>query len=180
MEWFDLCRGPHVPTTKYIPAFTLTRSSAAYWRGDQTKAGLQRIYGTAFESKDALAAYQTMVEEAEKRDHRRLGAELDLFSFPDEIGSGFPVFHPNGATVRMEMEEHSRRRHIADGYSFVSTPHLTKGDLFKKSGHLDFYADGMFPPMQLDGEWDEDGNCTKQPQDYYCLLYTSPSPRDRG
>ncbi|WP_296133625.1 threonine--tRNA ligase, partial [uncultured Corynebacterium sp.] len=174
VEWFDLCRGPHVPTTKYIPAFTLTRSSAAYWRGDQTKAGLQRIYGTAFESKDALAAYQTMVEEAEKRDHRRLGAELDLFSFPDEIGSGFPVFHPNGATVRMEMEEHSRRRHIADGYSFVSTPHLTKGDLFKKSGHLDFYADGMFPPMQLDGEWDEDGNCTKQPQDYYAKPMNCP------
>ena len=174
VEWFDLCRGPHVPTTKYIPAFTLTRSSAAYWRGDQSKAGLQRIYGTAFESKEALESYKTMVEEAEKRDHRRLGAELDLFSFPDEIGSGFPVFHPNGATVRMEMEEHSRRRHIADGYSFVSTPHLTKGDLFKKSGHLDFYADGMFPPMQLDGEWDEDGNCTKQPQDYYAKPMNCP------
>ena len=112
VEWFDLCRGPHVPTTKYIPAFTLTRSSAAYWRGDQSKAGLQRIYGTAFESKEALEAYQTMVEEAEKRDHRRLGQELDLFSFPDEIGSGFPVFHPNGATVRMEMENHSRNRHV--------------------------------------------------------------------
>ena len=174
VEWFDLCRGPHVPTTKYIPAFALTRSSAAYWRGDQSKAGLQRIYGTAFESKEALESYKTMVEEAEKRDHRRLGAELDLFSFPDEIGSGFPVFHPNGATVRMEMEEHSRRRHIADGYSFVSTPHLTKGDLFKKSGHLDFYADGMFPPMQLDGEWDEDGNCTKQPQDYYAKPMNCP------
>ncbi|MDO5031735.1 threonine--tRNA ligase [Corynebacterium sp.] len=174
VEWFDLCRGPHLPTTKYIPAFALTRSSAAYWRGDQSKAGLQRIYGTAFESKEALQQYQTMIEEAEKRDHRRLGAELDFFSFPEEIGSGFPVFHPNGAIVRMEMEEHSRRRHIADGYSFVTTPHLTKGDLFKKSGHLDFYADGMFPPMQLDGEYDADGNCTKQPQDYYAKPMNCP------
>ncbi|APT92413.1 threonine--tRNA ligase [Corynebacterium phocae] len=174
VEWFDLCRGPHLPTTKYIPAFAITRSSAAYWRGDQSKAGLQRIYGTAFESKEKLEAYQTILEEAEKRDHRRLGAELDLFSFPDEIGSGFPVFHPNGATIRMEMEEHSRRRHIQDGYSFVSTPHLTKGDLFKKSGHLDFYADGMFPPMQLDGEYDENGNCTKQPQDYYAKPMNCP------
>ncbi|MDO4908399.1 MAG: threonine--tRNA ligase [Corynebacterium sp.] len=172
--WYDLCRGPHVPTTKYIPAFALTRSSAAYWRGDQANAGLQRIYGTAWESKEALEAYQHMMEEAEKRDHRRLGAELDLFSFPDEIGSGFPVFHPDGATVRMEMENHSRRRHIEGGYSFVSTPHITKGELFKKSGHLDFYADGMFPPMQLDGEYDEDGNCTKQPQDYYAKPMNCP------
>ncbi|WP_408934098.1 threonine--tRNA ligase [Corynebacterium marquesiae] len=174
VEWFDLCRGPHVPTTKYIPAFTLTRSSAAYWRGDQSKAGLQRIYGTAFESKEALEAYQTMVEEAEKRDHRRLGQELDLFSFPDEIGSGFPVFHPNGATVRMEMENHSRNRHVQAGYSFVNTPHITKGDLFKKSGHLDFYADGMFPPMQLDGEYDEEGNTVKEPQDYYAKPMNCP------
>ncbi|MDO4911594.1 MAG: threonine--tRNA ligase [Corynebacterium sp.] len=172
--WYDLCRGPHVPTTKYIPAFAITRSSAAYWRGDQSNAGLQRIYGTAWESKEALEAYQHMMAEAEKRDHRRLGAELDLFSFPDEIGSGFPVFHPDGATVRMEMENHSRRRHIEGGYSFVSTPHITKGDLFKKSGHLDFYADGMFPPMQLDGEYDEDGNCTKQPQDYYAKPMNCP------
>ncbi|QPK78248.1 threonine--tRNA ligase [Corynebacterium lizhenjunii] len=174
VEWFDLCRGPHLPTTKYIPAFALTRSSAAYWRGDQSKAGLQRIYGTAFESKEALEAYQHLIEEAEKRDHRRLGQELDLFSFPEEIGSGFPVFHPNGAIVRMEMEEHSRRRHIADGYSFVSTPHITKGALFKKSGHLDFYADGMFPPMELDGEYDAEGNCVKQPQDYYAKPMNCP------
>ncbi|WJY89872.1 threonine--tRNA ligase [Corynebacterium confusum] len=174
VEWFDLCRGPHLPTTKYIPAFALTRSSAAYWRGDQSKAGLQRIYGTAFESKEALEAYQTLMAEAEKRDHRRLGSELDLFSFPDEIGSGFPVFHPNGGIVRMEMENHSRRRHLADGYSFVNTPHITKGDLFKKSGHLDFYADGMFPPMQLDGEYDAEGNCTKQPQDYYAKPMNCP------
>ena len=174
VEWYDLCRGPHVPTTKYIPAFALTRSSAAYWRGDQSNAGLQRIYGTAWESKEALEAYQLMLEEAERRDHRRLGTELDLFSFPDEIGSGFPVFHPNGAIVRLEMEEHSRRRHIASGYSFVNTPHLTKGDLFKKSGHLDFYADGMFPPMQLDGEYDAEGHCTKQPQDYYAKPMNCP------
>ena len=174
VEWSDLCRGPHLPTTKYIPAFTLTRSSAAYWRGDQANAGLQRIYGTAWESSEALEAYETLIAEAEKRDHRRLGAELDLFSFPDEIGSGFPVFHPNGATVRMEMEEHSRRRHIADGYSFVNTPHITKGDLFVKSGHLDFYGDGMFPPMQLDGEYDAEGNVVKQPQDYYAKPMNCP------
>ena len=172
VEWYDLCRGPHVPTTRYIPAFALTRSSAAYWRGDQSNAGLQRIYGTAWESKEALDAYKTMLEEAEKRDHRRLGQELDLFSFPDEIGSGFPVFHPDGGIVRLEMEEHSR--HIASGYSFVNTPHITKGDLFQKSGHLDFYADGMFPPMQLDGEVDEQGNVTKQPQDYYAKPMNCP------
>ncbi|AKK06087.1 threonyl-tRNA synthetase [Corynebacterium mustelae] len=174
VEWYDLCRGPHVPTTKYIPAFTLTRSSAAYWRGDQANAGLQRIYGTAWESKEALAEYEHKLAEAEKRDHRRLGAELDLFSFPDEIGSGFPVFHPNGGIVRLEMEEHSRRRHIAAGYSFVNTPHLTKGELFEKSGHLDFYADGMFPPMQLDGEYDEDGTVVKPPQDYYAKPMNCP------
>ena len=174
VEWYDLCRGPHVPTTRYIPAFALTRSSAAYWRGDQSKAGLQRIYGTAWESKEALAEYQTMMEEAEKRDHRRLGQELDLFSFPDEIGSGFPVFHPDGGIVRLEMEEHSRKRHIASGYSFVNTPHITKGDLFQKSGHLDFYADGMFPPMQLDGETDDEGNVSKPAQDYYAKPMNCP------
>ena len=174
VEWSDLCRGPHIPTTKYIPAFSLTRASAAYWRGDQSQADLQRVYGTAWESTEALDAYQLMLEEAEKRDHRRLGAELDLFSFPDEIGSGFPVFHPNGATVRMEMEEFSRRRHIAAGYSFVNTPHLTKGDLFRKSGHLDFYSEGMFPPMQLDGEYDAEGNVTKPAQDYYAKPMNCP------
>lgn len=174
VEWSDLCRGPHLPTTKYIPAFSLTRASAAYWRGDQSQADLQRVYGTAWESSEALEAYQTMMEEAEKRDHRRLGAELDLFSFPEEIGSGFPVFHPNGATVRMEMEEFSRRRHIEAGYSFVNTPHLTKGDLFRKSGHLDFYSEGMFPPMQLDGEYDAEGSVTKPPQDYYAKPMNCP------
>src|SRR5699024_1809153 len=136
VEWSDLCRGPHIPTTKYIPAFTLTRSSAAYWRGDHNNAGLQRIYGTAWESKESLAAYQMMMEEAENRDQRRLGAELALFSFPDDLGSGLQVFHPNGGIVRTEMEEHSRRRHIEAGYSFVNTPHITKQDLFERSGHL--------------------------------------------
>ena len=173
-EWFDLCRGPHVPTTRYIPAFTLTRSSAAYWRGDQSNAGLQRIYGTAWESKEAMDAYLDMLLEAEKRDHRRLGAELDLFSFPDEIGSGLPVFHVKGGIIRNEMEQHSRRRHLEAGYDFVNTPHVTKGDLFEQSGHLDFYAEGMFPPMQLDGEYDEHGNCTKAPQDYYVKPMNCP------
>jgi len=174
VEWHDLCRGPHVPTTKYIPAFALTRSSAAYWRGDHNNAGLQRVYGTAWESKEKLEEYMTMLEEAEKRDHRRLGNELDLFSFPDEVGSGLPVFHPDGGIVRMTMEQHSRERHVAAGYSFVNTPHVTKGDLFKKSGHLDWYADGMFPPMKLDGEVDEDGNVTKQPVDYYVKPMNCP------
>ena len=174
VEWHDLCRGPHVPTTKYIPAFALTRSSAAYWRGDQNNAGLQRVYGTAWESKEKLEEYMTMLEEAEKRDHRRLGNELDLFSFPDEVGSGLPVFHPDGGIVRMTMEQHSRDRHVAAGYSFVNTPHVTKGDLFQQSGHLDWYADGMFPPMKLDGEVDEDGNVTKQPVDYYAKPMNCP------
>ena len=174
VEWHDLCRGPHVPTTKYIPAFALTRSSAAYWRGDQNNAGLQRVYGTAWESKEKLEEYMTMLEEAEKRDHRRLGNELDLFSFPDEVGSGLPVFHPDGGIVRMTMEQHSRDRHVAAGYSFVNTPHVTKGDLFQQSGHLDWYADGMFPPMKLDGEIDEDGNVTKQPVDYHAKPMNCP------
>ncbi len=174
VEWFDLCRGPHVPTTRYIPAVTLTRSSAAYWRGDQNNDDMQRIYGTAWESKEALAEYEEMMAEAERRDHRRLGAELDLFSFPDEIGSGFPVFHANGGIIRLEMENHSRRRHVEAGYEFIYTPHITKGDLFKQSGHLDFYADGMFPPMQLDGETDAEGNVTKQAQDYYAKPMNCP------
>ena len=160
--------------TRYIPAFTLTRSSAAYWRGDQSNAGLQRIYGTAWESKEAMDAYLDMLLEAEKRDHRRLGNELDLFSFPDEIGSGLPVFHVKGGIIRNEMEEHSRRRHIEAGYDFVNTPHVTKGDLFEQSGHLGFYKEGMFPPMKLDGEYDEHGNCTKQPQDYYVKPMNCP------
>ena len=174
VEWSDLCRGPHVPTTKYIPAFSLTRSSAAYWRGDQANAGLQRIYGTAWESKEKLDEYLTMLEEAEKRDHRRLGNEMDLFSFPEEVGSGLPVFHPDGGIVRMVMEQHSRERHVAAGYAFVNTPHVTKGELFQKSGHLDWYADGMFPPMKLDGEVDDKGNVTKQAVDYYVKPMNCP------
>ena len=126
------------------------RTAAAYWRGDQKNPQLQRIYGTAWESRDALKAHLTMLEEAEKRDHRQLGTELDLFSFPDEIGSGLAVFHPKGGVVRMAMEEYSRRRHVEEGYEFVNTPHITKGSLFETSGHLDWYADGMYPPMQLD------------------------------
>ena len=174
VEWRDLCRGPHVPTTKYIPAFALTRSSAAYWRGNQNNAGLQRIYGTAWESKEKLDEHMLMLAEAEKRDHRRLGNELDLFSFPEEGGAGLPVFHPDGGIIRMVMEEHSRQRHLEAGYSFVNTPHLTKGELFEKSGHLDWYADGMYPPMQLDGETDDEGNVTKQAVDYYVKPMNCP------
>ena len=166
--WKDLCRGPHVPNTRYIGnGFALTKSSAAYWKGDQANDHLQRIYGTAWASKDDLVAYQTRTREAERRDHRKLGRELDLFSFPDEIGSGLPVFHPKGAVIRNEMEEYSRKRHIESGYSFVYSPHITKADLFKTSGHLDWYADGMYPPMHLDEEHDQAGNITTQGQAYY-------------
>ncbi|WHU49667.1 threonine--tRNA ligase [Gordonia sp. L191] len=172
--WCDLCRGPHVPTTKYIAAFKLTRSSAAYWRGDQDNADLQRIYGTAWESAEAQDAYLEMLAEAEKRDHRKLGAELDLFSFPDELGSGLPVFHPKGGIIRKEMEDLSRARHVAAGYEFVNTPHLTKGHLFEVSKHLDWYADGMFPPMHLDAEYNEDGTVRKPGQDYYVKPMNCP------
>ena len=172
--WCDLCRGPHVPTTKYISAFKLTRSSAAYWRGDQDNADLQRIYGTAWESAEAQDTYLEMLAEAEKRDHRRLGAELDLFSFPDEIGSGLPVFHPKGGIIRTEMEDYSRKRHIAAGYQFVNTPHITKSNLFEVSGHLDWYADGMYPPMQLDAEFNDDGSVRKPAQDYYLKPMNCP------
>ena len=149
--WTDLCRGPHLPTTRDVPAFKLMRTAAAYWRGNQENPALQRIYGTAWESKDALKAHLTLLEEAERRDHRRLGAELDLFSFPDEIGSGLAVFHPKGGTVRRVMEDYSRLKHEQAGYSFVNTPHITKEDLFLTSGHLPYYADTMFPPMQFEG-----------------------------
>ena len=155
LMWKDLCRGPHLPTTRDIPAYKLMRTAAAYWRGSEKNPMLQRIYGTAWESKQALKDHLTMLEEAEKRDHRRLGAELDLFSFPDEIGSGLAVFHPKGGAVRQVMEDYSRKRHLQEGYSFVTTPHITKGQLFETSGHLDWYAEGMYPPMQLDpGEGD--------------------------
>ncbi|OZM72462.1 threonine--tRNA ligase [Amycolatopsis antarctica] len=150
--WSDLCRGPHVPTTKYIPAFTLTRVAAAYWRGNDKNPQLQRIYGTAWESAEAQEQYLERLAEAERRDHRKLGAELDLFSFPEEIGSGLPVFHPKGGIIRRELETYSRRRHEEAGYEFVNTPHITKGELFHTSGHLPYYADTMFPPVQFDDE----------------------------
>ncbi|HYO02170.1 MAG TPA: threonine--tRNA ligase [Mycobacterium sp.] len=172
--WGDLCRGPHIPTTRYIPAFKLTRSSAAYWRGDQENASLQRIYGTAWESQEALDRHVELLEEATRRDHRKLGAELDLFSFPDEIGSGLPVFHPKGGIIRRELEDYSRRKHIEAGYEFVNTPHITKAQLFNTSGHLDWYADGMFPPMHIDAEYDEYGSVRKPGQDYYLKPMNCP------
>ncbi|MFD4008945.1 threonine--tRNA ligase [Brachybacterium paraconglomeratum] len=173
--WTDLCRGPHLPTTKLIGnGFALTRSAAAYWRGSEKNPMLQRIYGTAWPSKEELRAYQERIAEAERRDHRRLGSELDLFSFPDEIGSGLPVFHPKGAMVRMEMEDYSRRRHVDAGYSFVTTPHITKAQLFETSGHLDWYAEGMYPAMHMDEEQDSEGNITKQGQDYYLKPMNCP------
>ncbi|WP_068189748.1 threonine--tRNA ligase [Mycobacterium sp. UM_CSW] len=172
--WGDLCRGPHIPTTKHIPAFKLTRSSAAYWRGDQRNASLQRIYGTAWESQEALENYLELIEEAQRRDHRKLGAELDLFSFPDEIGSGLAVFHPKGGIVRRELEDYSRRKHTEAGYQFVNTPHITKAQLFHTSGHLDWYADGMFPPMHIDAEHNEDGSLRKPGQDYYLKPMNCP------
>nr|WP_166640747.1 threonine--tRNA ligase [Amycolatopsis sp. SID8362] len=150
--WSDLCRGPHVPTTKFIPAFKLTRVAAAYWRGSEKNPQLQRIYGTAWESTEAQDAHLERIAEAERRDHRKLGAELDLFSFPEEIGSGLPVFHPKGGIIRRELENYSRRRHEEAGYEFVNTPHISKGELFHTSGHLPYYADTMFPPVQFDEE----------------------------
>ena len=151
LAWKDLCRGPHVPSTRAIPALKLMRSAAAYWRGSEKNPQLQRIYGTAWESRDALKAYIAMLAEAEKRDHRKLGLELDLFSFPEELGSGLAVFHPKGGVIRKEMEDYSRAKHLAAGYEFVNTPHITKGKLYEISGHLDWYSDGMYPPMELDG-----------------------------
>ena len=149
--WKDLCRGPHLPTTRHIPAFKLMRTGGAYWRGSEKNPQLQRIYGTAWEARDKQDEYLTLLAEAERRDHRKLGAELDLFSFPTEIGSGLPVFHPKGAMIRRVMEEYSRQRHEAAGYDYVTTPHLTKAELFETSGHLGFYKDGMFPPLEIDG-----------------------------
>ncbi|MFE6051730.1 threonine--tRNA ligase [Kitasatospora sp. NPDC056446] len=148
--WGDLCRGPHLPSTRQIPAFKLMRNAAAYWRGSERNPMLQRIYGTAWPTKDELKAHLDFLVEAEKRDHRKLGNELDLFSIPEEIGSGLAVFHPKGGIIRRAMEDYSRKRHEEEGYEFVYTPHATKGKLFEKSGHLDWYADGMYPPMQLD------------------------------
>jgi threonyl-tRNA synthetase len=151
VDFVDLCRGPHVPSTGKLGAFKLMRVAGAYWRGDEKQQQLQRVYGTAWESEKALAEHLHRLEEAEKRDHRRLGVELDLFSFPDEIGSGLAVFHPKGGIVRKVMEDYSRQRHEQAGYEFVYSPHITKSDLFETSGHLDWFADGMYPPMELDG-----------------------------
>ncbi|MFT3969651.1 MAG: threonine--tRNA ligase [Micropruina sp.] len=174
VAWKDLCRGPHVPHTGYLNAYALMRTSAAYWRGDQRNAQLQRVYGTSWPTRDDLKAYKFRLEEAAKRDHRKLGSELDLFSFPDEIGSGLPVFHPKGAMIRMEMEDYSRRRHVEAGYSFVNTPHITKGHLFETSKHLEWYADGMYPPMRVDEERDEHGHVTRQGADYYLKPMNCP------
>jgi threonyl-tRNA synthetase len=174
--WGDLCRGPHVPSTRYIPqnAIKLMRTSAAYWLGDQKNESLQRVYGTAWPSKDELKAHLTFLEEAERRDHRRLGAEMDLFSFPDQIGSGLAVFHPKGGVVRRVMEDYSRKRHEEGGYEFVNTPHITKAALFEQSGHLDWYAEGMYPPMHLDAEIDDEGVVRKQGADYYLKPMNCP------
>ena len=172
--WSDLCRGPHLPSTKQIPAFKLMRTAAAYWRGSEKNPMLQRIYGTAWPSQDELNAYLELLAEAEKRDHRRLGTELDLFSFPEEIGSGLAVFHPKGGIVRRAMEDYSRIRHEEEGYEFVYSPHLTKAALFETSGHLQWYADGMYPPMILDEEYNEDGTVKRAGQQYYMKPMNCP------
>jgi threonyl-tRNA synthetase len=172
--WSDLCRGPHLPSTRFIAAFQLMRSAGAYWRGSEKNPMLQRIYGTAWPTSEALSEYLHLLEEAEKRDHRRLGNELDLFSFPDEIGSGLAVFHPKGGIVRMAMEDYSRKRHVEEGYEFVYSPHLTKAALFEKSGHLDWYSEGMYPPMVMDEELHSDGTIKKQGQKYYMKPMNCP------
>ncbi|SKC58753.1 threonyl-tRNA synthetase [Plantibacter cousiniae] len=173
--WKDLCRGPHLPNTRMIGnGWALTRLAAAYWRGSEKNPQLQRIYGTAWATKDELRAYQTRIEEAAKRDHRKLGAELDLFSFPEEIGSGLAVFHPKGGIIRNEIENYMRERLLASGYELVNTPHITKGHLFEVSQHLAWYKDGMFPAMHLDQEVDADGHVTRQGQDYYLKPMNCP------
>ena len=173
--WKDLCRGPHLPNTRMIGnGWALQRIAGAYWRGSEKNPQLQRIYGTAWPTKDELRAYQTRLEEAAKRDHRKLGKELDLFSFPDEIGSGLSVWHPRGGLVRGEMEQHARRRHIEGGYTYVYTPHISKQDLFLQSNHLVTYKEGMFPPIHLDEERDEQGEITKHGQDYYLKPMNCP------
>ncbi|MEV7620805.1 threonine--tRNA ligase [Microbacterium sp. NPDC089321] len=175
VAWKDLCRGPHVPSTRMVGnGWDLTRVAAAYWRGSEKNPQLQRIYGTAWPSKDELRAYQERMAEAERRDHRKLGVEMDLFSFPDEIGSGLAVFHPKGGIIRYEIEENLRRHLLRNGYEVVNSPHITKKDLFMTSGHLQTYADGMFPPMHLDEARDEEGNITRQGQDYYLKPMNCP------
>ena len=172
--WSDLCRGPHLPSTKFIPAYKLMRSAGAYWRGSEKNPMLQRIYGTAWPSQEELDGYLHLLAEAEKRDHRRLGAELDLFSFPEEIGSGLAVFHPKGGIIRRAMEDYSRKRHEEEDYQFVYSPHLTKAALFETSGHLQWYAEGMYPPMVMDEELNEDGTVKKQGQKYYMKPMNCP------
>ncbi len=172
--WSDLCRGPHLPSTKHIPAFKLMRSAGAYWLGSEKNPMLQRIYGTAWPSVEALNAYLELLLEAEKRDHRRLGAELDLFSFPEEIGSGLAVFHPKGGIIRRAMEDYSRIRHEDEGYEFVYSPHITKSALFETSGHLDWYSDGMYPPMIMDEELHADGTIKRPGQKYYMKPMNCP------
>ncbi|MDQ2697364.1 MAG: threonine--tRNA ligase [Actinomycetota bacterium] len=173
--WKDLCRGPHVPSTRMIGnGWALQRIAGAYWRGSEKNPQLQRIYGTAWPSKDELRAYQTRLEEAAKRDHRKLGKDLDLFSFPDEIGSGLSVWHPRGGVVRGEMEQHARRRHVEGGYTYVYTPHISKEDLFLTSNHLVTYKEGMFPPIVMDEERDEHGEIVKHGQDYYLKPMNCP------
>ena len=172
--WGDLCRGPHLPSTKYIPAYKLMRSAGAYWRGSEKNPMLQRIYGTAWPSQEGLDSYLHLLAEAEKRDHRRLGAELDLFSFPEEIGSGLAVFHPKGGIIRRAMEDYSRKRHEEEDYQFVYSPHLTKAALFETSGHLQWYAEGMYPPMVMDEELHADGTIKKPGQKYYMKPMNCP------
>ena len=172
--WKDLCRGPHIPSTKLIPAVKLMRSSGAYWRGSEKNPMLQRIYGTAWPSQAELDSYLEFLEEAEKRDHRRLGVELDLFSFPEEIGSGLAVFHPKGGIVRRAMEDYSRKRHEEEDYQFVYSPHLTKAALFETSGHLEWYAEGMYPPMVLDEERNSDGSVKRAGASYYMKPMNCP------
>ena len=172
--WSDLCRGPHLPSTKHIPAFKLMRTAAAYWRGSEKNPMLQRIYGTAWPSQEALDGYLNLLAEAEKRDHRRLGTELDLFSFPEEIGSGLAVFHPKGGIVRRAMEDYSRRRHEEEDYQFVYSPHLTKAALFETSGHLQWYSEGMYPPMIMDEELHADGTIKRAGQKYYMKPMNCP------
>lgn len=172
--WTDLCRGPHLPSTKYVAAYKLMRSAGAYWRGSEKNPMLQRIYGTAWPSQEALDGYLHLLAEAEKRDHRRLGAELDLFSFPEEIGSGLAVFHPKGGIIRRAMEDYSRKRHEEEDYQFVYSPHLTKAALFETSGHLQWYAEGMYPPMVMDEELHADGTIKKAGQKYYMKPMNCP------
>ena len=172
--WRDLCRGPHLPSTKHIPAFKLMRAAGAYWRGSEKNPMLQRIYGTAWPTQEGLDQYLLLLAEAEKRDHRKLGAELDLFSFPEEIGSGLAVFHPKGGIVRKTMEDYSRKRHEEEDYQFVYSPHLTKAALFETSGHLQWYADGMYPPMVMDEELHADGTIKKAGQKYYMKPMNCP------